>query len=225
MKKLFFLSTLLLTLIFGCVKEETTPTDVDYQQVEEPSSVWIMNNDSDSPTWEGISLDVLPSNSSSSATTRSNSAHAHGNYTGLGGGLTISFSGTENNGGAHGSAEVQQAFGPFEAHYLLETTSMVVDGNYAIYGGIITEVIVNTFPSPPPPPPGAPAPPCNPNSVGNHVYFSVYDNGQGNNAPADQYRGLFQTCSINEAGGVSFPWFFYGDPSDVMNASDKIKVN
>lgn len=225
MKKLLTLSTLLLALMFGCAKEETTPTDVDYQQVEEPGSMWIMNNDSDSPTWEVISLDKLPSNSSSSVTTRSNSAHAHGNYTGFGGGTTISFSGTENNGGAHGSAEVHQVYGSFEAHYLLETTSMVVDGNYAIYGGIITEVIVNTFPSPPPPPPGAPAPPCNPNSVGNYVYFTVYDNGQGNNAPADQYRGLSQSCSIRMDGGVNFPWFILGAPSDVMNASDKIKVN
>lgn len=225
MNKLFPLFILALVVLVGCAKEETTPTVADNQQVEEPGSVWTMNNDSDSPTWEVISLDELPSNSSSSATTRTNSAHAHGNYTGFGGGTTISFSGTENNGGAHGSAEIHQVSGPFEAHYLLETTSMVVDGNYAIYGGIITEMIVNTFPSPPPPPPGFPAPPCNPNTVGNHVYFTVYDNGQGNNAPADQYRGLIQSCSISMNGAVNFPWFIFGAPSDVMNESDKIKVN
>lgn len=223
MKKLIPLMALALIILVGCAKEETTPTVADNQQAEK-SSLWILNTDGDSPVWEITTQDGQSSHSGR-ATSRSNSAHAHGNYTAFGGSTTISFSGTENNGGVHGSAEVQQAFGPFEAHYLLETTSMVVDGNYAIYGGLITEVIVNTFPPPPPPPPGAPAPPCNPNSVGNHVYFTVYDNGQGNNAPADQYRGLSQTCSIQEDGGVSFPWFIYGPPSDVENEGDKIKVN
>ena len=220
--------------MFGCAKEETTPTDVDYQQLEEPGSVWIINNDSDSPTWEVISLDELPSNSSSSATTRSNSAHAHGDYTGFGGSVTISFSGTENNGGTHGSAEIRQVWGPFEAHVILETTSVVVDGNEAIYGGVITEVIVNTFPLPPPPPPcptfpNCPPPPpppaCNPNSLGSHTYFKVFDNGQGNNAPADQYQGLFNTCNASPDGAASFPWFIFGTPNNVEGESDKIKVN
>lgn len=223
MKKLIPLMALALVILVGCAKEEMTTTVADNQQAEK-SSLWILNTDGDNPVWEITTQDEQSSNSDR-ATSRSNSAHAHGNYTGFGGSTTISFSGTENNGGVHGSADVQQAFGPFEAHYLLETTSMVVDGDYAIYGGIITEVIVNTFPPPPPPPPGAPTPPCNPNSVGNHVYFTVYDNGQGNNAPADQYRGLAQNCSILEDGGVSFPWFIFGPPSDVENEGDKIKVN
>jgi hypothetical protein len=223
MNKLIPLMALALLILVGCAKEEMIPTMADNQQSEE-SSIWVINTNSETPVWEVVTLNAQSSNSAG-VTSRSNSAHAHGNYTGFGGGTTISFSGTENDGGAHGSAEVQQVSGPFEAHYLLETTSMVVDGNYAIYGGIITEVIVNTFPAPPPPPPGVPAPPCNPNSVGNYVYFTVYDNGQGNNAPADQYRGIAQSCSIKEDGGVSFPWFIFGAPSDVMNESDEIKVN
>ena len=223
-----FLMSLGLFVLVGCAKEETTQSAVDYQQVEEPASVWIMNNDSDSPTWEGVILDELPSSSITSATTRSNSAHAHGDYTGYNGSVTISFSGTENNGGVHGSAEVRLTGGPFEAHYILETTSMVVDGNEAIYGGIITEVIVNTFPPPPPPPgcPGAPyCPPCSPNSVGSYTYFKVFDKGQGNNAPADQYQGLIGVCNAFPDGGASFPWSILGSPNDVENEGDKIKVN
>jgi hypothetical protein len=222
MKKLIMLMSFGLILVTGCSKEGTS------DQIEQQATKidYVLKQSNGTSAWETIEVDLPMENASTAGNyARGESAHAHGDYTGFGGGTTISFSGTENNGGAHGSAEVWQASGPFEAHYIMETTSMVVDGNYAIYGGVITEVFVNTFPPPPPPPPGAPAPPCSPNSVGNYVYFTVYDNGQGSNAPVDQYRGIAQSCFIKGDGGVSFPWFIFGDPSDVMNSSDKIKVN
>lgn len=206
-----------LLLFTACSKEEDNNQNAE-QAVD---SVLVLKENNGTLVWETMEV----KNSTNENQGRANSAHTHGDYTGFGGGVTISFSGTENNGGAHGSAEVRQESGPFVAHYLLETTSVVVEGNYAIYGGIITEVLVNSFPPPPPPPPGAPAPPCSPNSVGNYVYFTVYDNGQGSNAPADQYRGLFQSCAEQPNGAYNFPWFIFGSPSDVMNESDKIKVN
>jgi hypothetical protein len=225
MKKLIYLMALGLLVNIGCTKEQNAVPKEGSENPQE--SFYVYNMGGETPGWELVSADAmqLSSEQNSAEKSNSNSAHAHGDYTGFGGGTTISFSGTENNGGAHGSAEVWQASGPFEAHYTMETTSMVVDDNYAIYGGVITEVFVNTFPPPPPPPPGVPAPPCSPNSVGNYVYFTVYDNGQGSNASIDQYRGLTQSCFVKSDGGVSFPWFIFGQPSDVMNSSDKIKVN
>ena len=217
-----------LILVTGCSKEGTS----DQIEQQETQTDYVLKQSNGAFVWEAIEVDLPMDNATTAGNhARGESAHAHGDYTGFGGSTTISFSGTENNGGAHGSAEVWQAGGPFEAHFAMETTSMVVDGNYAIYGGVITEVFVNTFPPPPPPPPCPtfpncpPPPPCNPNSVGNYIYFTVYDNGQGNNAPADQYLGLTQSCFVKSDGGVSFPWFIFGQPSDVMNSSDKIKVN
>lgn len=231
MKKLIPLMTLALLVLFGCAKEETTPNAVstDNQNVGE-SSVWVINANSDSPVWESVSQDDLQSNSSASATSRSNSAHTHGNFTG--GALTITFSGTQNNGGPHGSAEFIQSFGPFTAHVILETYCVSVDGNEAVYGGIVTEVIENNFPPPPPPPPCPncpPPPPCNPLDIGSYVYFKVVDNGQGNNAPLDQYYGItFATCNGIPCD-AGLPWFFgldeEGNPFDVEGENDKIKVN
>lgn len=229
MKKLIPLMTFAIIILFGCAKEEVTSTSLitDKQQVNETSSsAYVFNFDSDSPTWEVISLDELPSSLTTSVTTRSNSAHTHGDFTGYGGTTTITFSGTQNNGGSHGFAEVIQSFGPFLSHVVLETECVVViNENEAIYGGVITEVLENNFPSPPPPPPGAPAPPCNPNDLGSSVYFKVIDNGQGSNAPADQHYGIvLQFCSPSVDCSSSFPWFIFG-VNDVENEGDKIKVN
>jgi hypothetical protein len=219
MKKSIFIMSIIALTMLGCSKSEEANLD-------EQDLVWVLNQKDQNLVWNSIEIDNSDNNETiNDDFSRGNSSHTHGNYTGFGGGITIVFSGTENNGGAHGSAEILQEAGPFTAHYLMETTSVVVNDNYAIYGGTITEVLVNTFPPPPPPPPGVPAPPCNPNEVGNYVYFTVYDNGQGNNAPADQYRGLFQSCTESLDGAETFPWFIFGQPSDVMNPSDKIKVN
>lgn len=222
MKKLIIAMVLGSVILTGCSKEQAT----DQIEDQTADSVYVLKQSNNGMVWEAMEVEASNNNPIENGdNSRSQSTHTHGEYTGFGGGTTITFSGTQNNGGAHGSAEVRQVSGPFEAHYILETTSVVVDGNEAIYGGVITDVLVNTFPSPPPPPPGVPAPPCNPNSVGNYVYFTVFDNGQGANAPTDQYRGLTQSCFIKADGGVSFPWFIFGSPRDVMNSSDKIKVN
>jgi hypothetical protein len=228
MKKLIILMSFGFILFTACSKEEAT------DQIEEQTSdmVYVLKQANGVSAWEAIEVNLSENNSSGNGDfSRSQSAHAHGDYTGFGGGLTISFSGTENNGGAHGSAEVRQTGGPFEAHYILETTSMVVNGNEAIYGGVITEVITNTFPTPPPPPPcptfpNCPPPPsCSPYDLGNHVYFKVFDNGQGTNAPSDQYQGLIQSCNVLSDGAANFPWFIFGPANDVENSTDKIKVN
>ena len=152
MKKLIYLVALGLLVNIGCTKEQSADPKEGSENPQE--SFYVYNMGGETPGWELVSADAmqLSSEQNSAEKSNSNSAHAHGNFTGFGGGTTISFSGTENNGGAHGSAEVIQTQGPFEAHYILETTSLVVinDGE-AIYGGIITEVITNTFPNPPPP--------------------------------------------------------------------------
>ena len=142
-------------LLTGCSKEQATD-QIDEQTAD---TVYVLKQSNGASAWEVMEVTLPENNASENGNSnRGQSAHAHGDYTGFSGSITVSFSGTENNGGAHGTAEVRQVAGPFEAHYILETTSMVVNGNEAIYGGIITEVITNTFPIMPPPPPPPPCP-------------------------------------------------------------------
>lgn len=226
MKKTILSLSIGLLLIVGC-STESTDTQIEQQKDE---LVNVHHFDGDNFVWEAISLDEMKSNQSKSGTAttlskRGNRVHAHGDFHGFGG--TISFSGTQNNGGAHGSAEIEiSSGGPFgpggTAHIILETTSVVmvnVAGEEgAIYGGIVTEVIENTISSPP----GQ----CGYN-LGAYVYFLVKDNGQGNNAPVDQYRNvLIANCDELADGGAGFDWeFFFFSWFDVGEASDKIKVN
>ena len=222
-----------LFLLAGC-SEENVNTQIELQKGE---SVNVHLFDGANLVWETIPLEELTneqskSNIASDKTSNGNSVHAHGDFHGFGG--TFSFSGTQNNGGAHGSAEIEisSGGGPFggpvgTAHFILETTSVVmvnVAGEEgAVYGGIVTEVIVNTLPPPPPFPPSD----CVKYDLGTYVYFLVKDNGQGNNAPADQYRNvLIPTCDELADGGASFYWdLFFFSWNDVGEASDKIKVN
>lgn len=227
MKRLTLLMAFALILAYGCQKQETISTAANQQTEESGTSVWVFNSNSDNPSWAVIQISELQGSSTSSTLKKGNSAHTHGDLTGYGGSTTITFSGTQNNGGSHGSAEIFQVSGPFTAHYILETASVYVDGNEAIYGGIINEVLENSFPPPPPPPPGAPPPACNPYDLGNYVYFKVIDNGQGNNAPLDQYFGIiFQSCSARSDDGANYPWVFspYWGINDVQEG-DKIKIN
>lgn len=61
--------------------------------------------------------------------------------------------------------------------------------------------------------------------LGTYVYFVVKDNGQGNNAPPDQFKNiLIPRCDAWSDGGVGLPWFIFGW-TDVADESDKIKVN
>ena len=234
MKKTILSMSIGFLLLVGC-SNENSDTQID----EQTNKLFNVHHfDGENLVWEEISLDEMKSKESksglvSTTANKDNSVHAHGDFHGFGG--TISFSGTQNNGGTHGSAEIEitSGGGPFggpsgTAHFILETTSVVMvnvageDG--AVFGGIVTEVIVNTLPPPPPFPPSA----CVKYDLGTYVYFLVKDNGQGNNASADQYRSvLVPVCEELSEGGALFQWDFFGFFSwiNVGEASDKIKVN
>jgi len=240
MKRLTFLLAFALIFFYGCNKQETNPAADNQQVGTSGASTWILNLEGETPVWEFITISDQHINPGSATLKQGNSAHAHGNITGFGGPGYTTFSGTQNNGGAHGSAEIQFSAQGGNLHIKLETASVVVlgdDGNEAIYGGLITEVIENTIPQPPPPPPpppppgGNPPPPpppppaCDKFELGTYVYIVVKDNGQGNNAPLDEYRPfIYSTCDALSDGGKFFPWFLFGWV-DVSDESDKIKVN
>jgi hypothetical protein len=183
MKNLMPLMALALVFLIGCAKEETTPSflNTDVQQLDKINS-FVLNLDGDIPVWQAATLEEVPSTQSNSrpATYRGNgnSAHTHGDFPG------VEFSGTQNNGGTHGSATLN--LGPWT--FTCETECVMIEGNEAVYGGTITDR------TGPPPPPGAPF------NIGDYAYIKVIDNGQGNNADPDQFYGRIQFFASSKCG-------------------------
>jgi hypothetical protein len=201
MKKLIPLSAFAIILLFGCVKEETMFA-VNENQLVEKSIDYVFNLDGDNLTWEQVIPDELSSTpgSSSSVSTRANnnnSVHMHGNFFG-----PVEFSATVNNGGTHGGATLN--LGPFV--FTTETQCILAEDNEAVYGGIITEVVG---------PPG-------PFQPGWRIYFKVIDNGEGNNAPADQFYGAIRfTPNQNSSCDDYDNW----GPSYDVGEGQSIKIN
>ena len=67
--------------------------------------MYVLNVAGETPFYEEIyvSLEERSNNTSGTEKSSPNSANTHGEITEFGGGLNITFSGTQNNGGSHGS--------------------------------------------------------------------------------------------------------------------------
>lgn len=218
MKKTILLMSIGLLLIAGCSTENVEPQSE--QQIEE--RVFVFNNNGEDSTWETNSLTDFHSKYSSSniVTNRlnnGNSAHTHGSNDAPP--FTFNWSGTENNGGTHGSAIITQEMGPSVVTIIMETACVNVIGNEAVYGGLVIEVENNPFP------PGA-----GPFAIGNIVFFKVIDNGQGNNAQADQYvQTLVSTNSALDCETLGQPDFLFWSlpffPTNDVEEPGSVKVN
>jgi len=190
MKKLVLSMSIGLLLLAGCSIEKSDT------QIEEITGdiAFVLNSSGESLVLEAVSLDEIQKNNSNAYTTsaRGNSAHTHGDYND--GMISLSWSGTQNNGGTHGSGVAELLIGePFGFVSLtMETECVIVEGNEAVYGGTFTEVLNNPFP------PGGPF------DVGNIIYFKVIDNGQGNNASPDQHAigGLIVPAGNSNCGAL-----------------------
>lgn len=214
MKKAVYLVAFALVVLYGCAKEESNVP------IEEQSTdlVWVFNNFDGIQEWGTTSINALPSDSDVTYNRgNDNSAHTHGDYDfGI---TSFSWSGTQNNGGTHGSGTAEFRFGPpFGSVYLtLATECVTVDGNEAVYGGTFTEVQNNPFP------PGGPF------EVGNSIYFKVIDNGQGNNAPPDQHEigGIILPAGSSFCGviPVTDPFWERNGPAQNVEEPGSVKVN
>lgn len=218
MKKILYLGFLGLIMI-GCTKENLKDQPQTIDQAD-PSMVtmYVLNLDGETPSYDEVTISAkeLGNNVSGAEKSNPNSAHTHGEFTGFGGGVTIEFSGTQNNGGSHGSGVFKQALGPFNLVIEMETACVGVDGDVAAYAGTFTDVEGSPFP-----------PNFGPFALGNTVLFYVKDNGQSANAPLSQYStalvifggfgGAFDCENIDLT--QDFMW------ADVEGDDDKIKVN
>ncbi len=224
MKNVTLLMSFGLLLLSSCSTEELTPTTSNLEE-SIPSYFVTSVSTNEGNVLETILFDPQETGLVSAIERGSgNSAHTHGEYSM--GGDSITFSGTENGGGIHGSAVYKTSNGTSSAHVILETICVWIDPintNEAIYAGVITEVIENTFPPVVFPPPG---PTLEIYQLDDKIYFKVIDNGQGDNALPDEHQGVvFATIngSTFPSCGVSLPWYL-GTRTDV-NAPGLIKVN
>ena len=204
-----------LLLLAGCSKENTE-NQIDDQTAD---LVWVYNIGGKSQAWETMAIDELSSDSDVTNTrSNGNSAHTHGDFTF--GSFTFEWSGTENSGGTHGSAFVTQVlggpFGTVPVELTMETECIMAEGNEAVYGGTFTEVVNSPFP------PGGPF------DVGNHMYWKVTDNGQGNNAPPDQHNTIIviSPSFSSRCGVYTPPSFIWGLGSELdVQEPGSVKVN
>ncbi len=82
-------------LFYGCGEKQNVNPATDNQQVEKSGNyAYVFVNNSESPSWEKIPLREIQRNSGS---------------------------GTQNNGGTHGSAEVDFVNGPLRETFFLST--------------------------------------------------------------------------------------------------------
>lgn len=180
-------------LLFGCAKEEVSLAADENQQAEE-SIIYVFDIEADVMNWRLVSPDELlsmpsiQSNSGNVSTRNNNSVHMHGEVP------FFEFSATVNDGGTHGGATMY--LGPFT--FTSETDCIISEGNSALYGGLITAIDG---------PPG-------PFQVGWKTFFKVIDNGQGNNAPADQFYGVisFSPDPTVTCDDMEFPPFIFDVP-------------
>ena len=111
MKKTILLMFFGAAIFFGCQKEDMN-SDSANANVQK---VYQLNTQSEVPFWEEATLVTEKSFSENNVQYKNaNVTHMHGNFTGFGGSVSVTFNGTVNNSGAQGQAEFTQVLGgPF----------------------------------------------------------------------------------------------------------------
>ena len=145
-----------LILLTGCSKDDSV------EQIEEQTvdHVYVLNQFNETSTWETMVLDE----SLERTDLPNDNAHTDGYYMPTNrNGMTITWSGTQNQNGTYGRAEFKQITPNFSLHFNLETECVTVYGNEAVYGGRITQVREISGNAPP-------------IGVGWYFYFKVIDN-------------------------------------------------
>ena len=214
MKRLTILIAFAVVFIYGCNKEETSPSS-DYQQ-STASNVTIhsINFEGELIGSKVITIDAANSSTGTSTELKANNnQHLNGHYHTQAGSV-VNGSAVVNNGGTHGNMNINFASGE---ELKLSTSGLEIEGNQAAIGGQITQT--SGFPE------GHPF-----SVIGNYFYTLVEDNGEGNNAPSDRYsEQLF--WSPEELGDLTFlltPNSGAWNPallSDTAEESDQIQVS
>ena len=171
MKNLFLTMTAGLILLTGCSKEES------YEPVEEQTidTVYVLKQIDGTTTMETIQLDGQTGVDYTYTEDNPNeNGFTNGLYRSTSRETTvISWSGFTDETGNYGNAALQMSTPSYSLHFMLETECVRVDGDAAVYGGIITRVVQSSG---------------NPPSFGVNwrFYFKVIDSEQGRDINYDQ---------------------------------------
>jgi len=171
MKNLIIPIALGIFLFTSCSKDESL------EQTEDQTSnlIHVLEQNLEQDSFRTIEIDNFTGGINYTATTRDNDfAHCSGLYMpGNRDATILSWSGNRDNTGTYGYAELQITKPSYSLHIVMETECITLDGNKAVYGAIITDVIELRGNAP---------------QIGElwRFYFQVTDNKLGFSTVADQ---------------------------------------
>lgn len=167
MKKLLFTIALATILLTSCSKDDS----LEQTELQTIESAYVLNQINDSFYWDTMLVEA-PISSSDYSYERATQTEGH--YQPISRNeMIITWSGTQNENAARGRAEITQSTPNFSFHIILETECVVVKGDEAVYGGVITHIRELSGDTP--------------NiGVGWRFYFKVIDYGEGGNVAYDQ---------------------------------------
>lgn len=177
MKNSILLIALGLILLTGCSKDDS----IELIEEQTTNSVYVLYQLNEIASWETIVLDEFQR---TVYIQHPITAHTDGYYRPTSrDGMSLTWSGTQHRDGYRkGSAEFKQSTPNFILHFSMETECVTVEGNEAVYGGIITQVKATNGNSP--------------NiSAGWRFYFKVIDSGQGSTVTYDQIANITMFAS------------------------------
>ena len=169
MKNLTLLFALGFILITSCSKDES----LEQTELQTTNSVYVLNQFNEASYWDTTVLDESrTSDDEHNSIQRVSITKGHYSPTSRDA-MTIEWTGTQTELRSTGKAEVKQSTRNFTFHFNLETECVMVDGNKAVYGGVITKVIELSGDAPD-------------IGVGFRIYFNVIDSNSGGSIYYDQ---------------------------------------
>lgn len=168
MKNLIFILAVGSLLLTSCSKEESF--EENNEQMNDP--VYVLEQNQNSSKFSTLTLD------GTHLTLTTKDTRSLGSTSGLyapftNNPISLSWTGFQDETGSFGNAEFRQEAPNYVMHFTMQTECVVVDGNQALYGGIITEVRALSGDVPP-------------IDVNWRFYFQVTDNEIGSSIGADR---------------------------------------
>lgn len=174
MKNLIVTMTAGLILLTGCSKDESFETTEE----QTANSIYVLEQNNGQAMFRTIAIEPFQSGENFTTTTdNSEFGHTSGLFAPTNrDAVILSWSANRDETGTYGNAELQMSGPNYSMHIVMETECITVDGDTAMYGAIITEVVELSGNTPP-------------LTASWRFYFQVKDNEQGIGLGFDQISG------------------------------------
>ena len=186
MKKSILLIGLGLILLTGCSKDDSIEqiNEQAIEQINEQTTdvVYVTRQLDGNTIWETMEIDIDDINPYSDTTDPRGYGFTTGLYKPLNTyPLLIKWTGTKDENGYSGSAEIRMTTPSYSFHFIMETECVTVIDNVAMYGGLITQVVEKTS--------NLPIDPL-PFGINWRFYFKVIDNEVSRHSNVDKISSL-----------------------------------